>query len=231
MPVMHFPSRTALSPVTATVALPATSIAMLPGVYLFNGQGYDCTAPGLYKFWAGNNTPIQSRFVYGGDLYTFMSALSWHHVHGIADETSDWQALATGGMTSKWELRCGFISGLANWWVPQYGLTSRIVNLLTTGPLNGVDDGHVVTEVSHGGKWKLWDLTNGVYFQKNGVHLSAAEIITEGVLTCERVSLGSPDKFNSAMAGTFDMGSYADMTRLTPAEVDAWYARIYQSVG
>lgn len=236
---MHFPSRTHVATAATSTPLPSSSVAMLPGNYTFNGGGYNCTAPGLYKFWAGNNTPIQSRFVFGRladgitpdpeSIYSFMAALSCHHVHGVADETTNWYALATGGMTSKWELTCGYISGLAKWWVPQYGLPARVVTAVTVGPLNGVDDGHTVIEVSHGGKWKMWDLTNGLYFTKDGVHLSTAEVIAAGILTCVRVPLGTLDKMNSAMAGSFDMGSYSDMTRQTPDEIDAWFARIFQS--
>lgn len=228
MIVMHFPSRTPVATAAATTPLPSTSVAMLPGNYVFAGQGFNCTAPGLYKFWDGTANPIQSRFVFGGDLPTFMAALSAHHVHGVADETTNWQSLATSGMTSKWELRCGFITGLANWWVPQYGFPARSISIYTMQPPNGVDDGHVVIEVSHGGKWKMWDLTNGIYFTLNSVHLSTDEVIAAGVLNCTRVPLGNLDKMNSAMAGNFDMGSYSDMTRQTPAEIDAWFSRIFQ---
>lgn len=230
--------------IAASVALPS-SFVIAPGNYVFAGYGFNCSAPGLYRFWDGATPIIQTRAVLGGDLYAFLSAISWHHVHGLADEVTAsvppytdnayWQARFNSGTTSKWEMRCGFISTMMKWLLPQFGYPTDVINFVTTGPTNGVDDGHIVFQVFDGGKWKLWDITSGVYFTLNGVHLSAAEIIAAGVLNCQRVSMGAPDKFNSVTTTTqspavgFDIGSYLDMRHLTPADIDTWFFEKYQA--
>lgn len=220
----------AVPEVAATTPLPSSAVGLTPGKYLFNGKGYDCTASGLYRFWNGGNSAIQSRLVMAtGGIYDFLAGISWHHTHGVEDETYNYQALANGGMTHKWRLRCGYVAGFCIWYLQQYGYQCRKINLLTLEALNGVDDGHIVFEVFHEGKWKLWDITNGCYFKLSGVHLSAAEIISAGVANCERVLLDADENYGASLAGNFCMGSYADLMLNTPTEVDAWFARIFQS--
>lgn len=222
--------------VAATVALPSGSVGLVPGNYVFNGKGFDCTQPGLYRFWNGGAGAIQSRLVYtASGLYEFLAGVSWHHAHGVEDEGS-YQTIANNGMTHKWRLRCGYIAGLMVWFLPQWwsyfgltGMQARVVNVKTTGPLNGIDDGHIVFEVFHEGKWKMWDITNGVYFTLAGVHLSTAEIITAGILNCERVHLDVDEKYGASLAGNLCLGSYADLVLRAPEDVDAWFARIFQS--
>ena len=207
------------------------SVGLYPGDYVFNGQGYDCNASGLYRFWDGSSSVIHSRLVYANDIYGYMSAFAWHQIHGSEDETTNYQAAATAGMTHKWRMRCGPISGLVNWFMGLWSLQSRVVSLLTLGPKNGEDDGHVAIEVFDGGKWKLWDIDNGVYFTQNGVHLSAAEIIAAGILNCQRVAIDGDSRNAASLAAPTGlcMGSYGDMFLRTPADFDAWFARIYQS--
>lgn len=199
------------------------------GSYLFNGLCYQCFASGLYLFWDGASGIIHARLVHGGDLYGFLSGVSWHHAHGVADEDLTEQKLANAGMTHKWRLRCGYITDLMLWWLPQYRYKCRKINILTKESLNGVDDGHIAFEVHHQGKWKLWDITNGCYFEKGGIHLSIAEVIAAGVVNCSRVAIDADEKRGSELAGVFDMASYRDLVFRTPDEQNAWFKRIYQS--
>ncbi len=216
--------------VAATAQLPNWSSCVTPGIYLFNGKGYDLSVSGLYRFWDGGNSAIQSRLVMApGGIYDFLAGVSWHHTHGVEDETSNYQLMCNGGMFHKWRLRCGAIAGLMKWLLPQYGYQCRLINLLTLEAKNGIDDGHIVFEVFHDNKWKLWDITHGCYYRLNGAHLSAAEIIAAGVLNCERVMLDADENFGASLSGNFCLGSYADLMLGTPAEIDAWFARIFQS--
>lgn len=213
----------------SAAALPGDSVAILPGVYVFNGVAYQCTAPGRYLFWDGVSPTIHARLVYGGEIYGFLSGVSWHHAHGVADEGLTGQDLANVGRTHKWRLRCGYVADLMMWWLPQYGYTCRKVQALTLEPLNGVDDGHIMFEVLHDAKWKMWDITNGCYFSKDGAHLSLGEIVAAGADDCERVPIDGDAKGSSDLAGTFDMGSYRDLAFGTEDQLDAWYARVFQS--
>lgn len=210
--------------------LPNASTLVQPGYYLFHDRGYDCSMSGLYCFWGGSGDAIQSRLVYDGvDLYGFMSGASWHHAHGVEDETLDFAQLDRIGTTHKWRLRCGIIAGLMNWYMARLGVVSRIVNLTTLERTNGIDDGHIVFETYDANVWRLWDITNGVYFRRGGKHLSAAEIIEAGVLNCERVKLDGDEKYGASLVGDFCLGTYADMMLNTPAQIDGWFAGIYQS--
>ena len=229
--VKHFSgtSGTDAASASASLPLPMTACGMPPDFYIFNGQGYDCSAPGLYYFWTGSGAPIYARLVYGGDLYSFVSGVSWHHIHGIQDESLTGQALANAGMGHKWRLRCGYISDLMIWWLPQYGYQVRKVEAQTLEPLNGVDDGHVMFEVFDG-KWKMWDITNGGYFtDASGTHLSLGEIIDVGVANCVRVPIDGDEKRGSdvALIGTqpWCMSTYEDIG----PNLASWYLRIFQS--
>lgn len=209
---------------------------MPAGKYVFNGVGYNCTRKGLYRFASQlpNDTVIRTRLVHwspdhlDGDLYAFLSGISWHHVHATEDEGLTGQLLANAGMTHKWRLRCGPLTNFLIWLLPSYGYSVRGIQLWTNEASNGFNDGHRALEVNHGGKWKLWDVTNGVYFTQNGVHLSASEIIGNGVLNCSRVRIDGDGKRGSSIANGWDFSSYYDMALLTQAGQDAWYARIYQ---
>lgn len=228
----------------AAVPLPMASVAMVPGNYVFNGVLYDCRAPGLYRFWTGNGVPIENRIVawlegrvgvpQAIDLYAFMSAISWNHTHGIADEAllGNLQALAGSGRTHKWRLTCGAVAQLLAWWLPQYGYPRRIVSCATLEPANGVDDGHIMIEVLVGGRWLLWDVTNGCYFTDTyGVHLSLEQVIGAGVLNCIRVPIDGDEKRGSEVTlnGQWCFSSYQDLAFRTQPERDAWYQRIFQS--
>lgn len=238
--VKHFVNQTVtnLLPIGGGTPLPSVGTFMKPGTYIFKGFGYDCTRQGLYCFWDGVASAIESRIVGSStDPYPILSAICWHHVHGVEDESfwfaKKFQELANAGRQHKWRLRCGAIVDLTKWVLPLLGYKVRRIQLLTQDAANGVDDGHVTLEVWWGDKWCLWDLTNSCYFTYNDVHLSAEEIIKTGVLNCTRVPIDNDDKVAQSTVvlnnGTFCFSTYHDTMRLTPAEEDAWFARIYQS--
>jgi len=220
--------------------LPMTSVMMAPGIYQFEGSGYDCRQAGLYLFMKDAITaPIYARLVYANDIYGLLSGVSWHHVHGVADEGMTGQTLSNAGMAHKWRLRCGAIADLMLWLLPQLNLSVRKVSALTTGPTNGIDDGHIMFEVNLGTSqnpdWRMWDITNGCYFNDSqGNHLSLGEIISAGVQNCIRVPIDGDEKRGSDIiiapnSNWWCMPSYADLKLSTEAELMAWYARIFQS--
>lgn len=223
--------------VDAPSELPMGSVGMQPQNWRFNGKGYDCTAPGFYAFWSGFGTPMHGRLLWGGTLYEKMSAVSWNHIHGLQDEGLTGQLLANAGMTHKWRLRCGYIVDLVAWLqtVGYFSQPVRKVQLLTVdGPFNGVDDGHVALEVYDEGKWKLWDVSNGCIFRSTqGAHLSAAEILDAGVLNCVREPIDGDDKVPADVVATYNnywcFSRHRDLVRRTHAEIDAWFARIFQA--
>lgn len=216
-----------------------TSMTMPVGKYIFNGIGYDCTRKGLYRFWAKNPAApvIHNRIVWrsspptgDGDVYALISAICWNHVHADGDQFLTGQALSNAGMTHKWRLRCGYIVNLTLWYMQVFGFQARSISLTSHDPINGVDDGHIVFELWHENKWKLWDLSDGCYFTFGGVHLSADEIISHGVLNCVRVRVDGDQDRGASVANRWCMSSYRDLAALgTDAGLNAWLAKTYQA--
>lgn len=224
-------------------AMPLTSVCMTRGAYSLYGKTWDCTRDGLYIF----RDPSKSFFVHRivtlwgqqPDVYTLLSAVSYNHVHGVADESNDYQVVSNNGIYRRWRLRCGFIAGLCAWLLPQshIGITARSVNVSTVGPKNGFDDGHIVLETLHSGQWRMWDMTGGCYFRNSsGHHMSTAEFINWLKVN----PAGLPDKvmlsplltkWGSDVAPGYNW-DYGRQGRLwdDPSYAESWYRRIFQSI-
>ena len=221
---------------TGGVALPTGSAYMAAGTYIVNGVSYDCSRPGLYR-WFNPSGSFINRVVWSSanfDIYALMSAISWNHIHGTQTE-GDYQTMSNAGRTRKWSARCGYIAGMVAWLVPQFGqgISTRVLNVKTLGALNGYDDGHLVVETKHGNDWRMWDMTNGCYFRDaNGKHLSCSEfmaaIANNGTFP-EMVKLDYDHKYTHDCAGSLDMGLYWEKTFSTQASTEAWYRRIFQA--
>ena len=221
------------------MALPTGSVWMATGLYSYGGQVFDCTEEGLYRFFNPTTGATTSRlalknFTGGANLYKVLEGVCWNHVHGAQDTGTSWQAMSNAGMARKWRAQCGTIVGLMVWALNQFGFTARSRNPTTLEPLNGYDDGHVVLETQHGSDWRMWDLTNGVWYRNaSGKHLSTTEFVqavTAGGALPEAVLLCPFRQNNSDTTGAIDLAVYGDMKTLTPAEREAWVRRIFQSV-
>lgn len=219
-------------------AMPFGSAFMLPGNYSLGGQSWDCNRTGLYRFMVKGEQFIRNRIVIGSPLdpYELISAISWNHVHGVADETTNMQALSNVGRYHRWRLRCGYIVDLAVWLLPQVGITGRRVNPYTLETQNGFDDGHVVLETLHGSEWRMWDFTNSCYWRNaQGKHLSTAEFIAhianDGPMPTKHLLDGDiPANANGVpvTGGKLDLGLY--MEHHIRRNEEAWFRRIFQAV-
>ena len=224
------------TPTIADVGEPIISgMSWMPkGYYAFAGQTYDCTRAGCYRFWDTSQKTIKTRLVhaYPGriepDLYGFLSGLCWNSIHDLGDHKLAGRTLAEAGHDHVWRLKCGHITRLALWFLRKWNYTARQINLSTQDPQWAVMNGHIVIEVKHEAKWRLFDLTKGVYFTgSNGAHLSAAEIVSAGVLNCTRVRMTAEERRGAAYSGGWCSMLNNDVFHR--ADPDAWFARIYQS--
>lgn len=220
------------------------TIAMTPGVYTYNGESLDCTRQGLYRFRPldSNGNPTNSRmhnkicWVPGSDfeIYAVMSAISWNHVHGTADEHGDFQSTANASTFRVMRSTCGWISQWCQWFLGFAGITSRIVNVTTIGPLNGWDDGHIVIETWTNGKWCMWDHTTGRYFvDANGVHMSTAQLVSaiaNGGPMPAHVMMAADKLWNHECEGQLDFGLHRQFFRSSPGDIEKWYRRIFQAI-
>lgn len=231
------------APGAAYAAMPFGSAYMYSGNYELDGQVWDCNAPGLYRFKVEAEQFFRLRIVLGpmgaADLYAIVSAMCWNHVHGAEDESSNLQAVSNKGKYQRWRLRCGVIAALAAWLLPQVGFTARTVNVSTTGPKNGYDDGHIVLEVLHAGQWRMFDMTNGCYWtDSSGNHLSTAQFINHiagGSPMPQKIRLDGDDSrwqvSPIAMSGgVLDLGLYGAMVIGDPSQQEAWLRRIFQAI-
>lgn len=224
-------------------AMPLISAYMDRGVYTLYGKKWDCTRDGLYVFKDPSKSFFVQRIVspwyQSFDIYNFMSAISYNHLHGVADEGSDYQVMSNGGVYHQWRMRCGVICGMLEWLLPQahLGVTARSVNISTTGPRNNYDDGHYVLETLHSGEWRMWDMTGGCYFRDgSGKHMSLAEFMSwlqanplgmpEKVLMSPLISKWSADV---APGYSWDYGRQGRLWD-DPSFSEAWYRRIFQSI-
>lgn len=236
--------------VGVTTAIPTTSMYSLPGYYEFNGKKYDMTREGLYRISGFNSSGtffIYNKIIVNGwsgtsDIYNIMSAISWNHVHGTDDNSSNYQVVSNAGSHRKWRSQCGFISGMIHWLMPQIGHTSRVLNVITSGTQNLFDDGHIIVETQHNVgttsspvyEWRMWDITNRCYFRDSvGKHMSTSEFVSQiasnGTFP-EKVIISNSDKTNSDSVYGVDLHCYQDMLFSTYAEQEDWYRRIFQTI-
>lgn len=222
--------------VTGGVAIPDSSMFMAPGIYKVAGVAYDCTRQGLYR-WLYNGQFVQrivSSEAGSTNLGKLISSLCWNHVPGNQTEWSNHQTVSDAGRYRRWVMRCGQITNFAMWLLPQLGFQCRSVTVITTGPLNGYDDGHTVLETLHGNQWRMWDLTNHCYFKDgNGKHMSTADLVAHLAASAElpeSVSLSTEKTYSSDCAGYLDMGLYGSHTFRSKESTDEWYRRIFQVI-
>jgi hypothetical protein len=234
---------------TGGAPMPIGSAYMPPGHYLLQGQSWDCTRPGLYRFKLSDNPGgashpyVLNRIVctWSGqaDVYALLSAVCHHHIHASQDEGLDWQIMSNRGIYGKWRARCWVIVGLMVWTLPQFGVQARAVNIATTLPRNHYDDGHFVLETLHGTEWRMWDLTMGCYWRNAaGRHLSTSEFIAHiasGGPLPERCDLDPGDRrFQTDVVPVgshrLDMGLYNEMCSGSPEQQEAWLRRIFQTI-
>ncbi len=223
------------------VPMPTNSAYMTPGIYSFRGYVLDCTRTGLYVIRTEDSPNFVNKIVLGSDIYEIMSAICWNHLHGTADNSwPTWQELSNRGRWGTWRLTCGYISGMVDWLMPQIGVSSRVLTVITLGPKNGYDDGHTVIETFHNGKWCMWDLTMKRYFvDANGQHMSTAELIAaiaNGGAMPQHIDLapGAP-RVSSDVANINNGSNVLDYRRYwenfvsTPQQIEDWYRRCFQS--
>jgi hypothetical protein len=227
---------------TGGIALPSTSVCITPNTYIVAGVSYDCSRQGLYR-WFNTAGQFINRICVSTtspDVAAIISGMSWNHVHGIQTESGTYQNISDAGKYRKWSARCGVIAGLVSWLMPQLGVTARVRNVKTLGTLNGYDEGHLVVETLHGSDYRMWDMTNGVYFKDGtGKHMSTADLIAWFVANPtgmpEMVKLDYDSKYTHdcvtlGNGAILDLGLYWERMFSTPALVEAWYRRIFQSI-
>lgn len=217
---------------SASVTLPDDKLHITGGNYLFQGVAYDCTQPGLYRWFDLATGLCRNRLVWSADLYGYFAGVAWHHKNGPTDEALSLVDLQVSMRKYTMIRRCGPLADFAMSICSQAGVAARKVQAITAEPLNGWDDGHIVFEAkpNNTGQWKLWDLNTGCYFtDSNGVHLDLAGIISLGIQNCTLVRIAQKYQGDGRTTNV-DYGLITQFMHSTEEEVRAWVNRIYQTV-
>lgn len=188
----------ALAP-SPLVSTPLPSSIVCPkGVYnspYYGGFNWDMRLPGLYSLirwpqFAADMGYANYRVV-TGDPLEVCSAASYLCAHGTADEklfklradlTVDWGTILAEASTRGLALLCGntclFASKLLTLASFVEGTHYRTVRLVTSGPPNYVDDGHVGLEIKLPGGWAFLDITFDRCFSDGaGGYLGAVDLV------------------------------------------------------
>ncbi|MDB1108059.1 hypothetical protein [Pseudomonas extremaustralis] len=215
------------------------------GIYKIDGYNVDCRVPGLYRFKLPGRAYWLNRIIGKSvagvtDLYALMSAISWNQVYGEMHELSpdpvsmtdsQCQAISNSGHYGKWRMRCGYVVRFLLWLLPQYGVSSRRIQLNTGLAFNGDTDGHVAIETYANGRWSLWDISNGLYFTDgNGLHLNTREVmeLLRAGTDPTVVQIDATHKWSSDAIDFYDMSVLCDAEVLTPDELMVWHKRVMQ---
>lgn len=163
--------------VTAT-GLPSALVCP-PGVYssgYYGGIGWDMRVPGLHALVRWPQSAIDTGYanyrIIRGDPLEACAAVAYLCAHGTSDEkmfrpradlSVDWTTILGELGTRGFSLLCGNTCALAAKVLSLAGFLDgrdyRTVRLVTSGPPNNIDDGHVGLEIKQGGGWVFVDLT------------------------------------------------------------------------
>jgi hypothetical protein len=207
-----------------------------PGLYTFGGVGFDMRRPGLYRFFDEQTELFRHYIVWSNtDIDSFLSAFSHLHMDGNRDNGLTIEALQSAVRSQRVAMQCGVIAGHMVALCGQYApvVPARKVQMTTAGSLIAGDNGHVVFEEKSKGRWRLWDITNGVYFTNGvGSHLGLDAIVEAGMQNCKMVRFtpksNSANAISTLQGVTFDYGLFNEFKMSTDGDVKAWIDRIYQ---
>lgn len=208
-----------------------------PGVYGYNAPVYDMTEEGLYRL-AHYHTPAEPwsdkghRIVFNGDHERLIGSLCGICIHGTSDASLSHAARTEQARTDWLRLTCGHQTQWVANILTAYGVPTRAVSLLTMGPTDDVNDGHVVLEAHIGGAWKLYDVDNNRRFVSAtaGARVDGNTLVEEAAAgTLTDVPLIVSPKYATTRGATnpFLMSMFVD----TPDRLRQWTHRIFQAVG
>jgi hypothetical protein len=97
--------------ITCATAMPS-GLHIVPGSYVINGVGYDCSLPGLYRFFDPSTGVCQQKICQTTDVDIYISSLSWLHMDGVREDGLDTADAETAAKQHMIAMQCGEISAL-----------------------------------------------------------------------------------------------------------------------
>jgi len=213
--------------------LPETLI-IPSGKYSFNGNIYDLSNEGTYRFIIPLEKNEQRIVFDGNNINALMSSVAWIYSHGNSDNHKNFEEINTKALTSKIFGTCGSISIWIQEILKLQNIESRIVQTLTLDDWNTYDNGHTMIEIYRDDlkKWVLYDLDSNHYFSKNGIPLSLIEFVdavkNNNYDTHILASDTKLDVSNFVAENDFDYAFYTESIYATKNTKENWYKRIIQ---
>ncbi len=215
---------TAIGAASGTNPLPGANI-VVPGIYSIDGFAVSCLQEGLYR--VANFVGFTVQFiVYAQDLDALLSSICLLHQQSSNDGQATPQQLAAIAQTRRVQTTCGIMAAFAVYLLEQAGFQARVANILSVGPYNGYDDGHIICEFMLNGKRCAYDpdLGNDFWFTGTGPMQRASvldvhyNLASGGITARALVPSESPDAQFSFAFGIENIG----------ANQLAWYERMFR---
>lgn len=209
-----------------------SSVIMPPGVYQYNEFKYDLNTEGLYAI-LNVNVDGGWRIIYQSDVSRLIQSVAWLIGYGRLDEGLTYPQMLSTMKTKKLSLRCGVSVAFLQSILTSYGITSRMVRLITAETPNNFDDGHVAVEVYIGGNWLLLDIaSNCIYIESGTSNQRNLNTYFNGDGENELRNMCGDDR-DLAGAGSYEFATnvYYDMALCSVTQKQAWIDRIFQIPG
>jgi len=204
------------------------------GKYVFNGNTYNLSEEGLYRFVIPLEKNEQRIVFDGKNIYSLMSAIAWIYSHGNSDNLKSFEEINSKALNSKIFGTCGAISIWIQGILESHNIKSRIVQTLTLDDWNTYDNGHTMIEVYQTDleKWVLYDLDSNFYFSQNGIPLSLIEFIDAVKNNNYEIHiLASDTKLDVSQflaQNGYEYAFYAESIYANEETQKNWYKRIIQ---
>lgn len=149
-----------------------------PGEYSIYGKSFELHEEGLYRFI---NATVENRqcIVFQNDVRTLMSAICWLVSHGYRDNRKTFEEKKEIAQRGKLIITCGDCSAFAVQIFRGLKIPARVVNVASLLPRNGYNEGHVLTEIFHEGRWIVFDPDEGAIYYSGEKHLNIMDLVRQ----------------------------------------------------
>jgi hypothetical protein len=204
-------------------------IIVSPGKYLVDGNVFDLSLPGCYRFAAPGRI---SRQVLVPSVLPeeTVEATQWFHGYGTSDNLSSSVALLRAATTRRVWVTCSRAALLAFRILQLAGFQARLVSVLTLEEWNAYDNGHTLLEVKLDAGWTTFDPAYGVWPTIDGAGVSVTDLcaaVRTGLMPCIQ-PLQNGSSLGQFMSNDEDLSIWLEGKWGRPEILAVWYGRIAQ---
>jgi len=216
-----------ISPVAGMGTALNSGLFQQVGLVEVSGITFDLKEEGVYRFFQ-LPTISEQRIVCSGGIESLLKMIGYLWAYGNVDERIRVSELENALVNRCVVATCGKLSAIAKRIFYMYGISSRMVAMVTCDKWGGQDDGHTLVEVKiNKNKWILYDPSYNCCFRFNGERLSLMEftnVVKSGEYCIEKL----PGNIGHSVFKTdsYDYGFWADQRMLSESMLRKWYKKI-----